>query len=77
MPRPVPQYSWGTVSSPQLPGEKHSHRIKAKGRAKGYKTDSIPSTFRKTDRMSKRDVHYGSHKSYEHQIRDEMLRLGL
>lgn len=77
MPRPIPQYNWGLVNSPQLSGEKHSHRMKAKGRAKGYKSDSIPSSFRKTDRMCERDVHYGSHKQIEHQIRDEMLRLGL
>lgn len=77
MPRPIPRYQWGIQEGQPLKGEAHSHRMKGKAKGKGYKTDTVPRSLPTVNSQHVRDVHFGSHRSIEHQIRDEMLRLGL
>lgn len=77
MTRPIPQYNWALSEGEPLKGERHSHRMKGKSKGRGYKTDTPPRALPKINGQHTPEVHYGSHKKIEHQIRDEMLRLGL
>lgn len=77
MPRPIPKYNWGLTEGAPLKNESHTHRIKGKSKGKGFKSDTIPRDFPTVDKMCVRDVHFGSHRNIEQQIRDEMLKLGL
>jgi hypothetical protein len=77
MPRAIPKYEWPVVSGEPLKAERHSHRMKGKSKGKGFKSDTIPRALPSSSAGFKKDVHFGSHKRIEHQIRDEMLRMGL
>lgn len=77
MPRAKLIYSWGLTEGTPLKAEAHSHRMKGKAKGKGFKSDTIPRSLPNSSAGFKKDVHFGSHKRIEHQIRDEMLRLGL
>ncbi|QXG07621.1 hypothetical protein [Erwinia phage Pecta] len=77
MPRPVPKYSWGLTEGEPLKAEQHTHRMKGKSKGRGYKSDTIPASFPTKDKMCTPDVHFGSHRKLEIQIRDEMIKAGL
>lgn len=77
MPRPVPKYNWHLSEGVPLKAEQHSHRMKGKSKGKGYKTDTVPRALPTVNSQHVRDVHFGSHRNIEQQIRDEMIKLGL
>lgn len=77
MPRPIPKYNWNLSEGEPLKAEKHTHRMKGKSKGKGYKSDTIPSSFPTADKLCSPNVHFGSHRNIEQQIRDEMIKLGL
>lgn len=76
MKRVPKKLSYTFSSSPALPGESHTHRMKGKG-SKPYRASQLPKGSSKQSAGFAKDVHYGSHKSVEQQIGAEMRRLGL
>lgn len=76
MPRTKPQYEWPLTSGEPLKAESHSHKMKPKAGGKRYKESREPVQLPSRS-QGVTNVHFGSHKSIERQIGDEMRRLGL
>lgn len=76
MPRTKPIYEWKFTEGKPLKHEPVKKRTTYKQGGKKFKESSPPASL-PTKGQGVSDVHYGSHKTVEKEVKAERLRIGL